>query len=232
MRRRSLLLNHQTPTLRRHKTTWLYHLLESRQITLRCYINTQWLTYTETLSGNGVITNATRCSVSTTQMQTLPELHKTSEATLNTLHLYVPEKISVVTDHETRILEKISLELIQQLNDVKSRVMASPRNLDVDSTVHVHHASLQQERQSYWHLIIITTVCTITIIGILCFSLRSRIYRQILPCFSTHKPPNPHTELQVIPSTSSTPNAETNEATNIDSQKNVIFTTYSLQPAT
>ena len=134
-------------------------------------------------------------------------------------------KISIVPDHETQILEKISPELIQQLNDVKSRVMASPRNLDVDSVVHVHHNSLQQERQSYWHSIIITTVCTITIIAILCFSLRSRIYRQILPCFYTYKPPNPHTELQVIPPLSSTPNPETNEATNIDSQKNVIFTT-------
>jgi len=111
-----------------------------------------------------------------------------------------------------QILEKISPELIQQLNDVKPRVTASPRNLAVDSIVHVHHASLQQQRQSYWHLIIITTVCTITIIGILCFSLRSRIYRQILPCFSTHKPPNSHTELQVIPSTSSIPNPGTNEA--------------------
>jgi len=118
MCRRSLLLNHQTPTLRRHKTTWLYHLPESRQITLRCYINTQWMTYTKTLSGNGVITNATRCPVSTTQMHTLPELHKTSETTLNTLHLYVPEKISIVTDHETQLLEKISPELIQQLNDI------------------------------------------------------------------------------------------------------------------
>jgi len=140
-----------------------------------------------TLSGNGVITNATRCSVSTTQMHTLPELHKTSEANLHTFHLYVPEKISIVTDHETQILDKLSPELIQQLNDVKSRVMTSPRNLDVDSIVHVHHASLQQERQSYCHLIIIRTVCTITFIGILCFSLRSHIYRQILPWFPTHK---------------------------------------------
>jgi hypothetical protein len=137
------------------------------------------MTYKETLSGNDVITNTTRSSVLTTQMHTLPELHKTSETTLDTLHLYVPEIISIVTDHETQFLEKISAELIQQLNDVKSRVMASPRNLDIDSIVHVHHASLKQERQSDWHLIIITTVCTITIIGILWFSLRSCLCRKI-----------------------------------------------------
>jgi len=107
MCRRSLLLNHQNPTLRRHKTTWLYNLPESRQITMRCYTNTQWMTYTETLSGNGVITNATRCSVSTTQMHTLPELHKSSETTLNTLHLYVPEKI-FVTDRETNSRENVT----------------------------------------------------------------------------------------------------------------------------
>jgi len=135
-------------------------------------------------------------------MHTLSELHKTSEATLHTPHLYVPEKISIVTDHETQILEKLSPELIQQLDGVKSRVMASPRNLDVDNIVHVHHVSLQQERQSYWNLIVIATVCTITFIGTLCFSLRSHIYRLILPCFPTHKPPKTHTELQVIPSPS------------------------------
>jgi hypothetical protein len=103
------------------------------------------------LSGNGVITNATRCSVSTTQMHTLPELHKTSETTLNTLHLYVPEKISIVTEHETQILEQIPPEVTQHLDDVKSCVMASPRILDIDNIVHVHHASLQQQRQSYCH---------------------------------------------------------------------------------
>ena len=143
----------------------------------------------------------------------------------------MPEKISIVTDNETQILDKLSPELIQQLDGVKSRVMASPRNLDVDNIVHVHHVSLQQERQSYWNLIVIATVCAITFIGTLCFSLRSHIYRQILPCFPAHKPPKPHTELQVIPSPS-TPNPETSEATNIDSPKSVIFTTYSLQQAT
>jgi hypothetical protein len=186
------------------------------------------MAYIETLSGNGVITNATRCSISTTQMHILPELHETSETTLNTLHLYVPEKISIVDSHETQILKKISPELIQQLNDVKSQVMVLPCTLDVDSNVHVHHTSLQQDQQSYLHLIIITTVCIITIIGILCFSLRSCLYHKILPCISTNKPPNPHTELQAIPSSFSTHHPETNEATNDDPPKNVIFTTYSL----
>ena len=162
-------------------------------------------------------------------MHTLPELYENSGTTLNTLHLYVPEKTSIVTSHERQILEKISPDFTQQLNDVKLRVLASPRTLDVDSIVHIHHTSLQRERQSYWHLIIIKTVCTITIIGILCFTLRSYLHREISPCYSTRKLSNPHTELQVIPSPSSTPHPETNEATNIDPQKNVIFTTYSLQ---
>ena len=106
--RRNLLLNHQTLTLWRNKTTWLYHIPESSQIRLRCYINKQWMTYTEMLSGNGVITKATRCSISTNQMHTLPELHETSETTLNTLHLYLPEKICIVTSHETHSRENIT----------------------------------------------------------------------------------------------------------------------------
>jgi hypothetical protein len=83
---KSSLLNHQTPTLG-HKATWLYYLPESTTVTLRCYVNGQWVTYAETLSGNGVITNATGCSISTTKLHTLPELHETSATTLDTLHL-------------------------------------------------------------------------------------------------------------------------------------------------
>jgi len=230
MCRRSLLWNHQTPTLRRHKTTCLYHLPESRHIRLRCYINTEWMTYTETLSGNGVITNATRCSVSTTQMHTLPELPKLLKL-LSTHFICAYLRKSPSSPTTRQILEKISPELIQQLDDVKSRVMASPCNLDVDSIVHVHHASLQQERQSYWYLIIITTVCTITIIGILCFSLRSCLYRKILPLFFYIQTSKPSYRTSSYPITILHTPPETNEATNIDHQKNVIFTTYSLQQA-
>jgi len=131
-------------------------------------------------------------------MHTLPELHETSETTLNTLHLYVLEKISIVTSHETQILEKILPELTQQLNDVKSGIVPSPRTLDVDSILHVHHASLQRERQLYWHLIIITTVCTTTIIEILCFFIRSYLHHTILSCYSTRRLPNHHTELLLL----------------------------------
>jgi hypothetical protein len=53
-------------------------------------------------------------------MHALPELHETSGASLNTPHLYVPEKISIVTSHETQILEKLSPDWTQQLNYVKS----------------------------------------------------------------------------------------------------------------
>jgi hypothetical protein len=222
MCRKSLLLNHQTPTLRRHKATWLYHLPKSKPVTLRCYINSQRVTYTETLSGNGVITNATRCSISTTKLHTA----STARDFWNTLHLYVPEKISIIDNQETQILEKISPELIQQLNDIKSPVMAPPRTLDLDSITRVHRTSLQRDQQTYWHLIIITTVCTVTIVGTFCFSLRFCLYCKILPCIFTNKPLNLQTELKTFPSSSSTPRPETNETTNEDPKKNVVFTTY------
>jgi len=97
--------------------------------------------------------------------------------------------------------------------------MASPRTLDVDSILHVHQTSLQRERQSYWHLLIVTTVCTAKIMGILCFSPRSYLHLTFLPCYSTRKLSKPHTEFQVFPSPSSTPHQEANDAMNIDSQK-------------
>ena len=73
--RANLLFNYRIPTLQRHGTLWLYHLPQPRQITSRCPITNGWTTYTETLPDTGVIRNASKCSITTNELQTLPELH-------------------------------------------------------------------------------------------------------------------------------------------------------------
>jgi len=72
--RQNLLFNYRTPTLQRHGTLWLYHLPESCQITTRCHSANGWETHTQTLSDTGVIQNATKCSITTNEFQTLPEI--------------------------------------------------------------------------------------------------------------------------------------------------------------
>jgi len=76
----------------------------------------------------------------------LPELHGASHATFDTPHMFVPDKASIITDHEVRLLDEITTAPVKQLNAVKSQVMASQQTLDVDSLLHAHYTSLHRER--------------------------------------------------------------------------------------
>jgi hypothetical protein len=72
--RRNLLFDYRTPTLQRHGALWLYHLPEPRQVTLRCPSANSWTSRTETLSDARVLLNTSKCSISTSELRTLPEL--------------------------------------------------------------------------------------------------------------------------------------------------------------
>jgi hypothetical protein len=73
--RRNLLFDYRTPTLQRHRQHWLYHLPKKCQVTFRCPSKDSWTSRTETLSDAGLIFNATKCSITTNNLGTLPEIH-------------------------------------------------------------------------------------------------------------------------------------------------------------
>jgi len=118
-------------------------------VSLRCLNNNKWTTSTETLSGAGFLNNVTGCSILTNEIYTLPELHGDSHTTFDTSHMFVPDKASIITDHEVRLLDEIMTAPVKQLNAVKSQVMASQQTMDFDSLLHAHYTSLHRERQSY-----------------------------------------------------------------------------------
>lgn len=149
-------------------------------MTLRCQNSNHWTSYTATLSGAGLISNASRCSISTKEIHTLPELHGSSQATLDTPHMHLPDKISIIASHETPLLEYITSAEIKRLNDINSQAEESPQTLDVDSLIHVQNTILRPEQHSYWHIIIITTLRATAIVGILCFSSHFHFYHEFI----------------------------------------------------
>jgi len=116
---------------------------------------------------------------------------------------------------------------VTQLNSI---VMASPQTLDVHSLLHVQHTTLRREQHSYWHLVIIMSLCATTIFGILCFSSRFYLYHKFLRRCSKHTLPKQNTEIQTLPTSTSEPNQKAIQPKNDNPQRNVTFTTYSLQP--
>ena len=114
--------------------------------------------------------NASTCSITTEELRAFPELHGSTQTTLDTPYFYIPDKVSTVVEHEIPLLEQIAPREIQQIDEVRSRVITPSQTFDVDSLFHLRQVSLHQEQRTFWHLIVTTTVCALAILGILCFS--------------------------------------------------------------
>jgi hypothetical protein len=54
----------------------------------------------------GLIYNASGCAITAIGFQTLPDLQSDFHVTPDVPHLYVPEKVTVVADHERQLLEE------------------------------------------------------------------------------------------------------------------------------
>jgi hypothetical protein len=72
-------------------------------------------------------------------------MHSTIDAT----HFHIPDKISVVADHEIPLIKEITPEEVARLYDVKSKVMVPSQTFDVNSLYHINQASLRQRRQTF-----------------------------------------------------------------------------------
>ena len=72
-------------------------------------------THAQTLSDAGVIRNATKCSLTTNEFQTLPEIRGEIQSTIVNTHFYVPDQIQIVADHEIPLIKQISPEEVTRL---------------------------------------------------------------------------------------------------------------------
>jgi len=124
--------------------------------------------------------------MTTEELRTFPELHGSMQTTLNTPYFYIPDKVSTVADHEIPLLEQITPREVQQIDEVRSRVITPSQTFDVYSLFHLRQVSFHQEQRTFWHLILTTTVCALAILGILCFSLLSHVHNFVPCCHSTN----------------------------------------------
>ena len=143
--------------------------------------------------------------------------------------MFVRKKASIIIEHEVRLLNEITTAPVKQLNAVKSQVMASQQTLDVDSLLHGHYTSPHRERQSYWHLVITTSLCAVAIVAIICYSLRSSVCHRFSHCSTQHTPQTQNAESQIPSPSLSGSNPPTIKPRTDDLRKDVTFTTHSLQ---
>ena len=101
------MVHYRKPTLLRHGEVWVFHFPSQRQVNIRCPRN-EWVTRIQILSGAGLIQNATRCTITTGEIRTLPELHGVARANLVAPSVYVPDSSPILAKHEFPALKRRS----------------------------------------------------------------------------------------------------------------------------
>ena len=177
-----------------------------------------------------MIRNATKCSITTNELQTLPELRGEIQSTIVNTHFFVPDQIQIVADHEIPLIKQISPEEITRLDEVKSKVIVPSQSYYVNSLFHIEQASARQPPQTYWHQIATMSICAVAILGVISLSLRSPLRNLATLYLSSNPVHEPSTTAQNPSPLPPEPKRREYSPTNDNSQKDVAFTSYSMQP--
>ena len=150
------------------------------------------------LSGAGIIRNASRCFITTGEIRKLPDLQRTTQTELHSLRFYIPDKSSIVAEHEVKLLEEATPETVQQLDKLRSQLTKSQLTFDLDSLLHIPRTSLRQERRTHWHFLLAIILSSVFILVILLLLFCSCFIRLALHYCSANR-----TEQKAIEQTSS-----------------------------
>ena len=207
----------------------MFHFPEQQQLTLRCQKNNTWTTRVETLIGSGLLMNTSGCAISTDSLRTLPELRIDTETSLNAPYFYIPETAPVLADEERQTLEEVTPTAVTQLDGIMSRVRTRQQTLDVSSLLHLHRtSSQQQQQQTYGHVVTIVASCCITLLVVLCFSVRSRLYQLARSCLHKATVPESDAVNQSDSPVAPAPVKGTRRSQDVELKEEVTFATYAM----
>ena len=150
---RKILLKHTTPLLHRYGSSWIFHLLGNQLTTLRCHTNNSSTTFTRTLQGNGIIFDASACSLTADQFQTPLEILGTAQFTLDATGKYVPDRVLIATNDEIQELQEAIPSEFQSLGDITSRLATPYRVVDMHSLLSTSRTLDGHGQRSNWHII-------------------------------------------------------------------------------
>ena len=221
--RRDVLLHYNTPTLQRHGPTWFYYFPNEQQVIIRCPNGTEWTTYHETLHDGGLIHGAETCSIASREVRTLPELGRNQLTRLDTLTIHIPELSTVLVDQETPRIEEAFPTATKEIDAIKTRLATQPRELDMNTLLHVQRTSIQRDEHQHWYHIVTLSFCSITILLIISYLICSRC-RSTFPCNFERKPQESNPVPQVSKLESTATDVERGQLC-----ENVSFTTYAHQ---
>jgi len=219
--KRNLLFNYQQSTMIQHRNIWIYHFPTPRQLTVRCPGNEASPPHTRILVNAGLLINASACHVSTEELHIYPTLRGSMQTELNTPHLFLPDKVPIISPYESQQLHEITMQTLHELDDIQSRLATPLHSIDIDSLMHMHQSSQSSQTEIRWHTITITLTTIIVLLGLWYFLLRllfDKLRRAATKTLYTESVTSPqeHWNPELRPR---------------DTEQNVVFSRYPLQHA-
>jgi len=148
----------------RHGEVWVFHFPSQRQVNIRCPRNNGWVTRTQTLSGAGLIHNATRCTITTGEIRTLPELHGVARTNLVAPSVYVPDRSPILAKHELPRVEEALAPGVKDLDQLKYRLETQQKLLDVETLVHIQKTAPHRETSPDLAAMITAACCALAVL--------------------------------------------------------------------
>jgi len=202
-----------------HQNVWIYHFPTPRQLTVCCPENEASPPRTQVLVNAGLLINASACHVSTEDLRIYPTLRGTVQTELNTPHIFLPDKVPIISPYESQQLHEITMPILQALDNIQSRLAKPLHSIDIDSLMHVHQISQSLQTEIRWHTVAIILTTSIVLLGLGYYLLR--LHFDKLRCAATKT---------LDPLSATSPQAS-NSRTTTERQQNVLFSSYALQNA-
>jgi len=154
-------------------------------VNIRCPRNNEWVTRTQIHSGAGLIQNATRCTITTGEIRTFPELHGVARANLVAPSVYVPDSSPILAKHELPRVEEALAPGVNDLDQLKDRLETQQKLLDVDTLVHIQTTAPHRETSPYLHVMITAASYALAVLLALGMFLHTKLQRAVSCCRRT-----------------------------------------------
>jgi len=145
--KRNLLFNYRQSTMVQHQNIWIYYFPTPRQLTVHCPGNEASPPRTQVLVDAGLLINASACHVSTEDLRIYPTLRETMQTERDTPHIFTPDKVPIISPHESQKLHEVTIPTLQRLDNLNSRLATSLHTIDIDSLIHVHQSSQSSQTE-------------------------------------------------------------------------------------
>ena len=148
--KRTLFARPAPSSLERRRSSVLYYVAETQVLHVQYNQKRTWRSFTMTLQGSGVLTNAGSCFLILPGLQLFPALRGEVDFIAQPPVLYSQATLVIATVHETGVLRQVSLLNGTYLDQPSTSIYKNHIEADVNTLLPIHASTQGRAKESYW----------------------------------------------------------------------------------